>query len=271
MIARMATDSVAGVVPEPVRERLPGYLRAVERLLEQGCTAAACEELAGTCLVSAAALRRDLAHVHALGQRGVSYSLRGLRTTLRSALHLDRVHRAVVIGVGRMGTALAHYPGLKAGDFDLVALIDCDSAKIGTSVSGITVHAPGELPALTAQLGLDLALVAVPAHAAVGVIERCADAGLSGVLNFAPVKVASTSLMSVRNVDLMGELQLLCHQSSRARRADSTGTRPTGTPPAPTDATARGNSSLRPKETSPKPHAASRTPLSRPSAQMSRP
>ncbi|WAL39065.1 redox-sensing transcriptional repressor Rex [Brevibacterium sp. BRM-1] len=218
-------------VPAPVVSRLPAYLHALEELVAEGRTTVSSEELAGKCQVGAAILRRDLSQVSAVGRRGVGYDSTALTRAIRGFLDVDSRRAVAIVGVGRLGTALAHYPGFLPAGFEIAAVFDDDPAKIGTAMGGLTVRHPDDLAAVIARTGIDLAVLAVPAEAAQATADACAAAGVRGLLNFAPVLVSSPEHVHVRSIDLASEMQLLGFYAPAAA-PDPTSTEPASAEPA---------------------------------------
>ena len=78
----------------------------------------------------------------------------------------------------------------------------------------VVAHLDG-LPAVVRRLEVAVGVVAVPAHAAQGVVDLLVTAGLDAVLNFAPVHVRAPEHVAVRSVDLSTELQMLSFHRAR--------------------------------------------------------
>ncbi|GAA4284707.1 hypothetical protein GCM10022261_22380 [Brevibacterium daeguense] len=205
-------------VPAPVVARLPGYLQALESLRAGGRSTVSSEELAGMCAVGSAILRRDLSHLSAAGRRGVGYDCAGLAANIRSFLGLDRVRRIGIIGAGRLGSALADYAGIAASGFALAGVFDTSPRVVGTSVGGLTVSPMGDFAERSAEAGIELAVIAVPAPAAQSAADAAVAAGIRGILNFAPVVLTVPPAVHVRHVDLATELQVLAHYTAAEAR-----------------------------------------------------
>jgi redox-sensing transcriptional repressor len=144
-------------------------------------------QLARAVGVSDAQVRRDLAALGHLGQRGVGYDAAALGVAIRRALGIDRTWRAVMVGVGNLARALLRYRGFREQGFEVVGLFDNDPQKAGQPVEGLVVEPVARIgervPALRAELGV----LTVPSDAAQGVAEALIAAGVKGLLNFAPV------------------------------------------------------------------------------------
>lgn len=188
--------------------RLSEYLRFARALTSIDGTVSSVE-LAGAVGVSAAQVRRDLATLGHLGQRGVGYDAAGLVAALRRTLGVDRRWRAVLVGVGNLGRALLKYRGFADHGFEIVGLFDTSPATVGTTVEGLTVEPVAALAAAVGRLRAELGILAVPADAAQAVAEAMAAAGLKGVMNFAPVRLRLPRGVSVVTVDLALQMEQL--------------------------------------------------------------
>ena len=120
-----------------------------------------------------------------------------------------------IIGAGNLGRALANYGGLAKRGFDVVALYDTDVRKIGTKVGEVTIQDLEGLVGDCESKSFEIAILAVPAVAAQQVAERLVEHGVRSILNFAPVNVNVPDKVSVRQVDLSMELQVLSYYGSR--------------------------------------------------------
>lgn len=214
--------SPADQIPEATIARLPGYLRVLTALDADGVTRVSSTELAEAAGVQSALLRRDLSHFGSYGTRGVGYEVPVLIREIGEHVGSGTKWPIVVIGVGNLGRALARNNGMLGADFRLAALVDSDPAVVGTTVAGITVSSDDELEDQIARTGARIAIVATPAAAAQEVCTRVFDAGITSILNFAPITIAAPDDVTVRTVDLSQELHILAFHEAR-RTADQAG------------------------------------------------
>lgn len=189
-------------------QRLSQYLRIARGLTESDGTVSSVE-LADAVGVSAAQVRRDLASLGHLGQRGVGYDAGGLVAALRKALGVDRRWRAVLVGAGNLARALLKYRGFADHGFEIVGLFDTHPAVLGTAVEGLTVEPVAALGAAVGRLRAELGILTVPAEAAQVVADAMVAAGLKGVMNFAPVRLRVPPAVSVVAVDLAIQMEQL--------------------------------------------------------------
>jgi redox-sensing transcriptional repressor len=183
--------------------RLSVYLRALRQLQEEGLRRISSQELAQRFLLSADQMRKDLAQVGELGIRGVGYDVATLRLKLEAVFGLERQHLAIIVGAGNVGSALARFPGFNSGHFQVVALLDNDSSRIGTVVGQLPIRPSKDLDEIVRATGAEIGILTVPAEAAQENYEKMVDAGLRAVLNFAPVQLREIRGVRTKNVDLM--------------------------------------------------------------------
>jgi redox-sensing transcriptional repressor len=189
--------------------RLSFYLRCLRHLQELGLKRVSSQEMAQRYHLSATQIRKDLAQFGEFGIRGVGYDVEALAEHLNSLLGLDRKHAMVIVGMGNLGSALARYLGFNYGAFHVVAGVDNDPKKIGRRVGSVTVRSSADLKDVVRESGAEIGVLAVPAEAAQENYDALADAGVKGVLNFAPVRVKRRPDVPLKNVDLRINLEEL--------------------------------------------------------------
>lgn len=199
-------------VPEATIKRLSLYMRALKDLERRGVEVISSAELADLCGVNAAQIRKDLTYFGEFGIRGVGYYVKELHFDIRKVLGLNQVRNVVLVGVGNLGKALASYKSFSDHGYNFVAAVDADPAKVGEILpSGLAVHAMADLPKLAAEHKVDIAIITTPAPAAQEAAEAAANAGIRGILNFAPVQLSLPSNVRVKKVDLTTEFDNLAY------------------------------------------------------------
>jgi redox-sensing transcriptional repressor len=206
-------------VPDATVARLATYLRVLSTLADRGVVTVSSEELAAAAGVNSAKLRKDLSYLGSYGIRGVGYDVATLTEQISRTLGLT-VHRSVaLIGVGNLGQALAGYAGFASRGFRIAALLDADPARIGARIRGLVVRDIAELDAIVAENGITIGVLAVPVSAAQDVCDRLVAAGVTSILNFAPVVLSVPAHVHLRKVDLAAELQILSFHETRKAAA----------------------------------------------------
>lgn len=195
-------------IPAATVGRLPIYLRSLGDLPATQATCSS-EQLASIAGANSAQVRKDLSYLGSPGVRGVGYDVGTLRDLLRHALGLTHGYSVVIVGAGNLGTALGNYAGFEAWGFEVVAVVDSDAAKVGSTVAGIRVQPLDELERVVKERDVSIGIIATPAGSAQEVADRLTGAGVRSILNFAPAVLQVTDGVEVRRVDLSTELQIL--------------------------------------------------------------
>lgn len=217
-------ESARRGVPEATVGRLPGYLRALSTLTEQGRCSVSSQELGALVGVRSAQVRKDLSHLGSYGVRGVGYDVARLSEQVSAELGLSQEWPVVIVGMGNLGRALAAYGGLATRGFRVVALADNDPSVVGTVVEGLTVRRLDELDALGTPVAVGV--ITTPGPAAQSVADELIRLGVRSILTFAPGVLNVPDDVDVRGVDLATELQILAfhqHQRSLADAEQQTG------------------------------------------------
>lgn len=201
--------SVTRRIPASTIRRLSHYLRSLEDLEGAGQETVSSEELAVRGRTTAAQVRKDLSHFGSFGKRGLGYKVEELRQRLRQILGVDRLWKVALIGAGRIGSALFEYPAFESRGYECVAIIDSDPDKIGTNWNNLQIRSPDHLESLIRGLGVELVILAVPARAAQEMAERAVEAGIEGILNFAPIRLKVPTRIPVEDVNLVMQLEAL--------------------------------------------------------------
>ena len=205
------TDLQKRRIPDAAVARLPVYLQILNNLLATNISRFSSDELAALAGVNAAKVRKDLSYLGSYGTRGVGYEVTYLIHQIKRELGLMREWNVVVIGAGNWGCALAKFGGFAPRGFPVVGIVDNDPEKIGQTVGSLTVSDVRNLQKLVLDQNVAIGAITTSTIAAQSAADALIDAGITSILNFAPIVLAIPSSVSVRNVDLGVELQILSY------------------------------------------------------------
>lgn len=194
-------------IPDIVVGRLPVYLRALSRMAQDGQTITSSKELGERLGISSAQIRKDLSHFGEFGKQGTGYRIPYLIEQLQRILKVNVEWEVALVGVGDLGHALAHYNGFANRGFRIVALFDTDPAKIGTPITNLTIIDAAHLADEIRSRGLKVAMLAVPAAKAQAVADQLVEAGIRGILNYAPINISTPKEVRVQYIDPVIHLQ----------------------------------------------------------------
>lgn len=189
--------------------RLSLYLRFLEEFENAGLTTVSSEELAARGGTTSAQVRKDLSFFGSFGKRGLGYQVAELTQRMRRILGLEREWRVVIVGIGKIGSALAQYEGFQQRGFHVVGLYESDPSKIGREVDHLPVRPIDALAEDNRERPVDIAVIAVPASAAQRVVDQVVAAGITGIMSFAPIQLHVPADVTLNTVNMAMELERL--------------------------------------------------------------
>ena len=190
------------MVAERTVERLHRYCRLLEGLKEEGKASVFSHDLADLSGATSAQVRRDLMAAGGVGRAKLGYDVSALLKHLREFLLSKEGDNLALVGVGNIGMALLPYfltyrPGLR-----IVATFDRSQWKAGRVFHGRKCLSMAQLEPVISEAGIKTAILAIPATDAQSVAERLCEAGVTGILNFAPTFLKVPSRVWVENMDM---------------------------------------------------------------------
>jgi redox-sensing transcriptional repressor len=192
--------------------RLSLYLRQLEGILGQGTLKISSRQLGQAIGITDVQVRKDITYLGNLGQPGIGYPTQDLIAAIRRVLCIDREWAVALVGVGNLARALLRYKGFLQRGFRIVALFDADPSKVGQRIEGLEVHPPERMREVIAATKTELGLLAVPSDSAQAVADSLVNAGVRGLVNFAPVVLRLPVHVSLVAVDLTVQLEQLAFQ-----------------------------------------------------------
>ena len=187
--------------------RLSLYLRFLEESAQRGVVTISSDELARRGGTTSAQVRKDLSFFGSFGKRGLGYSVPELTDSLREILGLRREWRVIIVGAGKIGTALAQYRGFRQRGFRVIAVYDRDPKKVGTQWDSMIVRDMATIVEDIAREEPDIAVLTTPGEEAQAVVNQLIGAGIRALLNFAPVQLQVPADVTLKNVNMAMELE----------------------------------------------------------------
>ena len=204
-------------IPEETVRRMPLYLRGTLELASQGADFISSQRLADHLGLTPWLIRKDFSYFGDLGKRGVGYDTRTLASRIKKILRLNVDRRAVLVGAGRLGSALLEYGGFGRYGLQIVAAFDRDGAKVGEMIGGVRVEHVNGL-ATVAGRGIDMGILAVPEESAQEIADALLMAGIRGILSFSPRHIAMPKKVKVIAIDIAMDLARLPYYLPGNRR-----------------------------------------------------
>ncbi|MBQ7116028.1 MAG: redox-sensing transcriptional repressor Rex [Clostridia bacterium] len=197
----------------PVIKRLPRYHRYLEELKNLGIVRISSKELSTRMGLTASQIRQDLNCFGGFGQQGYGYNIEQLYNEIGAILGLNNKTKAIMIGAGNLGHAIATHIHFDNRGFDLIGIFDNNPAVIGTKVGGKTVMSSYDLEEFCLKEKPVVAILCIPAEYAAENADKLVSLGIKGFWNFTQYDLVHRyQNVAVENVHLSDSLMTLCYQ-----------------------------------------------------------
>ena len=211
MAAKQSGKIEKADIPRKTVYRLSIYSRCLQRLLENGIKTVSSEALAGAAGVKSPQLRKDLTYFGQFGTRGLGYDVEQLIKMISDLLGTNHLQPVVLVGVGNLGRALLSYRGFAKEGFGIVAAFDVRTVQVKDMRVTQPIYSMTGLRQFVAQNLVRMAILCVPPEEAQEVTNDLVEAGVTGIMNFAPTVLQVPDEVTVNNVNLAIELENLSY------------------------------------------------------------
>ncbi|GED66713.1 redox-sensing transcriptional repressor Rex [Brevibacillus reuszeri] len=198
-------------ISEAVVRRLPIYLRYLSYLQQVEVTTVSSQQMGRNLDVNPAQIRKDLAAFGDFGKKGIGYDVNYLVEQIRQILKLTDEIRVALVGAGNLGHAISNYNAYLKDNMRIAAIFDSNPNKVGNELAGLTIQPLDELAETIAAKQIKLAIITVPAPAAQSVCDLLTQAGIKGILNFAPTTIRAPKDVRIHYADVTSNLQSLAY------------------------------------------------------------
>ena len=199
------------VIPKATARRLPLYYRYLRMLHDTGKNKVSSTELSEAVQVDSATIRRDFSYFGELGKRGYGYDVENLMNLFAKTLNEDELTNVALIGVGNLGSALLKYKFHQSNSIRVSCAFDVNEDIVGRIVDGIPVYPMEDMMEQIRVQQIEVAILTIPARKAQEVVNKLAEAGVKGILNFTAARLVAPPEVLIQNVDLTNELQTLIY------------------------------------------------------------
>ena len=197
-------------------ERYPVYLNVLLSLRNSNINKVNSRQLADALGVSEEQVRKDLQIVSPHSSKpGCARDVNTLINYLKDYLGYNRVNRAVVVGVGHLGSALLSFKGFDDYGLDIVAGFDVDPSVTGELINDKPIYSIFNLDNKIKELDVEVAIIATPKEVAQETVNKLINSGIKAIWNFVPVHLDVPSDIVVENMDLARSLAVFFHRINK--------------------------------------------------------
>lgn len=209
-------------ISEAVVRRLPVYLQVLLELKARDIQTVSSQELGNRLDFNPAQIRKDLAYFGDFGRKGIGYEVDYLIDKIRQILKINQTINVALIGAGNLGHALCNYNKYSNdNNMQIVAVFDNYESKIGTQINNLTVQSMDELAKTIEELNIRIGIITVPATEAQNVAVQLVNAGIEGILNFAPSILRVPDEVRIQHADFTKELLSLAYYLNHKEEEDN--------------------------------------------------
>jgi redox-sensing transcriptional repressor len=205
-------------LPERTVERLSEYRRSLLQCLEEGKTHIFSHELAELHHNTAVQVRRDIMFIGYSSMQRKGYDVRELVDVIGEILDSERGLNVAVIGIGNLGRAVTTYFIGKRSRLNIIATFDVDTNKIDRVISGVKCYSLSRLKEIVEAHQISIAIMTVPADAAIEVAAQLVDAGIKGLMNFTTVPLHVPDNVYLDEYDMITSLEKVAYFVKESRK-----------------------------------------------------
>ncbi len=181
---------MGGIISESVIKRLPRYYRFLGELKAQGRERISSRELSERMGLTASQIRQDLNCFGGFGQQGYGYNIEVLQSEIGQILKLDRPKNTILIGMGKLGRAVAMHMNFESKGFHLIGLFDSKESLVGQVVRNQPIRSTDTLDEFCRENLPQVAILCIPKEAAEGISAQLIKLGVKAFWNFSHYDIA---------------------------------------------------------------------------------
>ena len=197
-------------------ERYPIYLNVLLSLRNSGINKVNSRQLADALGVSEEQVRKDLQVVSPNSSKpGCARDVNLLIKYLKDFLGYNTINKAVLVGVGHLGSALLSFKGFDDYGLDIIAGFDIDPSLTGGTVNDKPIYSIFNLDNKIKELGVDVAIVSTPKEVTQEIVNKLINSGIKAIWNFVPIHLVVPENIIVENMDLARSLAVFFHKINK--------------------------------------------------------
>ncbi|MDR0820928.1 MAG: redox-sensing transcriptional repressor Rex [Oscillospiraceae bacterium] len=215
----MTDDTIAAgkngrKVSQYVIRRLPKYYRFLDEIAAEGEQKISSFEMASRMKLTASQIRQDFNHFGGFGQQGYGYDVIQLRGEIGKIIGVKNQNRAVLIGAGNLGKAVAMHLGYVDSGVQLTGVFDINPDLQNIDLCGIKISlfTNENIAAFCKRERPTIALLCIPKEATQLVASTLISLGIKGFWNFSHYDIsANFKDVFVEDVNLTDSLLTLAY------------------------------------------------------------
>lgn len=190
-------------IPEKTIERLILYRRLLLGLQGNGTNKIFSHQLAAMAGVTSAQLRKDMTPTGYYGSPVHGYDIKQLMDSISEIIDAPQMQNVALVGLGHLGRAVLDYFQGRRPKLQIIAAFDTDPGKINRVIHGCRCYHTDEMENVIKENNINVGILSVPVDEAQEIAERMVNAGIRGLLNYAPMRLSLPNDVYVENRDMI--------------------------------------------------------------------
>ena len=196
-------------IPNDIIRRLPLYLRKLDDLYDRGVKRISSGELSRRLGMKPSQFRQDMMVFGDFQQQTFYYDVDEIRHVIGKILGTYEDFSAVLIGAGKIGTALLESFAFITDGYDCLGAFDNRAEMIGKEINGVPVYDIAGLGDFVKEHKVDIAILTVPRTPAQAIADVLVDSGIHAIWNFTNMDLDVGGDVLVENVHFSDSLLAL--------------------------------------------------------------
>ncbi len=202
-------------VSNSVIKRLPRYYRFLGELKANGVIRISSKDLSEKMGFTASQIRQDLNCFGGFGQQGYGYNIESLYNEIGNILGVNNNRKAIIIGAGNLGKAVALHMSFEQRGFNIIGIFDRNKALSGQMLRGLPIRHTDGLYDFCKDNSPTVAILCIPSAATKELAPELVKLGIKGFWNFSHYDIsADFPQVAVENVHLSDSLMMLSYRVS---------------------------------------------------------
>ena len=191
-------------ISDKVINRLTLYHCILSDFIDKNIEYISSKQIAQLLHIDDSQVRKDINLLNNSGKSRIGYIVKELKTSIEKTLGFKKTKKALIIGAGNLGTAIANYGNFNNYGLKILAIFDNDKNKIGKIINGMEIYDIYTLPTLVNNEEIDIAILTVPGKFAQSTVDFLVDSHIKYIWNFTPTVLSVPDNVQVWNENLMG-------------------------------------------------------------------
>ena len=187
--------------------RLSQYKNITVKLKSLGFVKVFSDNLADALGISSSLVRKDFSMFDIKGNKRGGYSVDELICKLDTILGKDKAQNIIIVGCGRIGSALLNYYRYPRDEITVIAGFDISPDATSLNDTKIPIYDMSELESFIKDNNIQIAIICVSENSATSVTETLIKFGIEGILNFTPVLLKNNNDCLISNINIKSEIE----------------------------------------------------------------